>query len=350
MNRCPDGSPRRTAVLRSPALHLGSIEVSEATDRHTRHPLSGTRLKGRVFPALYWLIRHMPAGLALLPARLTVTLVRCAYRWPGNRLRKACEALARIAQHEQALSHDPHHIYARFLDNALGVIENFFALYRRGHAAVLPRTVMDPQDIETIDRLIGEHGGVILAVPHNIGSAFSALRIGHAFDMLLVAKNPPTIARTRIALDFYERMQVCVLMVRGGNTFELSRVLFSVLREEKLLAATLDNIDRSNNSIGVQMFGQTVGLPGWAARVAVKMQVPIVPAWFQSTGRQLRIITGNAILADSARTVVSHYARFFEQRILEDPASWAYLADKHWQQILENAAGRHPVAPPDPAT
>jgi lauroyl/myristoyl acyltransferase len=350
MTPCPDGSPQRIAVLRSPALHLGSIEVSEATDRHARRPLSGTRLKGLVFPALYWLIRHMPAGLALLPAHLTVTLVRCAYRWPGNRLRKACEALARIAQHEQALSHDPHRIYARFLDNALGVIENFFALYRRGHAAVLPRTVMDPQDIETIDRLIGEHGGVILAVPHNIGSAFSALRIGHAFDMLLVAKNPPTIARTRIALDFYERMQVCVLMVRGGNTFELSRVLFSVLREEKLLAATLDNIDRSNNSVAVQMFGQTVGLPGWAARVAVKMQVPIVPAWFQSAGRQLRIITGEAILTDSARAAVSHYARFFERRILEDPASWAYLADKHWQQILENAAGRQPVAPPDPAT
>jgi len=89
----------------------------------------------------------------------------------------------------------------------------------------------------------------------------------------------------------------------------------------------------------VRMFGQSVGLPGWAARVAVKMQVPVVPAWFQSTGSQLRIITGDAILADSTRAAVSHYAHFFEQRILEDPASWAYLADKHWQQILETAAG-----------
>jgi lauroyl/myristoyl acyltransferase len=87
------------------------------------------------------------------------------------------------------------------------------------------------------------------------------------------------------------------------------------------------------------MFGQSVGLPGWAARVAVKMQVPVVPAWFQSTGSQLRIITGDAVLADSTRAAVSHYAHFFEQRILEDPASWAYLADKHWQQILETAAG-----------
>ena len=62
-------------MLHSPALHLGSIEVSEATDRHTaRGALSGTRLKALVFPALYWLIRHMPAGLALLPA-LTVTML-----------------------------------------------------------------------------------------------------------------------------------------------------------------------------------------------------------------------------------------------------------------------------------
>jgi lauroyl/myristoyl acyltransferase len=85
------------------------------------------------------------------------------------------------------------------------------------------------------------------------------------------------------------------------------------------------------------MFGQEVGLAGWAAKIAVRMQVPIVPAWFHSSGRQLRVTTGDSILSTDIQAAVQHYARFFEQQILKDPASWAYLADKHWQSILAEA-------------
>lgn len=330
MKRFSHRPRQRTATLRSPALLLGSIAVSE--QHGGRRFFSGTHLKAVIFPTLHWLIRHTPVSLALLPVRLVIGLVRLGYRWPGNRLRDACLAVAPLTD---GLA--PRQIYTDFLNNGIGVIENFFMLYRRDGAAMLPCITMAPDDIDTINRLIDRHGGIVLAVPHNIGSAFSALRIGHTFDMLLVAKNSPTIERTRIALDFYERMQLSVLMVRGGNPFELSRVLFSVLRQGKLVAATLDNIDRTDNKVLVRMFGQEVGLAGWAAKIAVRMQVPIVPAWFQSSGRQLRVITGKAILGDNVQAAVQHYAHFFEQQILKDPASWAYLADKHWQKILKKA-------------
>ena len=341
MNRSESAPPARTATLRSPALYLGSIEVSEKARGTGTGALSGTRLKAVVFPLLHWLVRRVPTGLAIVPAQLFVGLLRLGYGWPRNRLRLACEAVARLAGPEQPLRQEPRRIYAQFLDNALGIIENFFALHRHGRAAVLARIVIDPRDRENLDRLIEKHGGLVLAVPHNVGSAFSALRIGHDFDMLLVAKNSPTIARTRIALEFYERMKVSVLMVRGGNPFALSRALFAVLRQGKLVAATLDNIDRSDQRTTVQMFGQPVGLNSWAAKVAVKMRVPLVPAWFESRGRELRIITGDAVLGENAGELVAHYARFFEQRILDDPASWAYLADKHWQRILRRAVDSH---------
>jgi lauroyl/myristoyl acyltransferase len=288
-----------------------------------------------VFPLLYGLIRLTPLPVALLPARLAVLVCRLAWWSPGNRLREACESVARLAP---APPPCPRRIYARFLNNALGIIGNFFTLYRQGDTTVRPRIEMSADAIETIDRLIARHGGAVLAVPHNVGSAFSALRIGHEFDMLLVAKNPPTIERTRIVLDFYERMRLSVLMVRGGNRFELSRVLFRVLRHGKLVAATLDNIDRSERAVRVRMFNQDIGLAGWAAKIAVKLQVPVIPAWFHSTGHQLRVVIGEPILTDDVHAAVQHYATFFEQRILDDPASWAYLADKHWQEVLATAA------------
>ncbi len=326
-----DNSTQKRAVIRSPALHLGSIAVSEPQPVH-RRLFSGTRLKALVFPLLHWLIRHTPASLAILPVRLVILAARAGYWWPANPLRRAATRIAQLRG-----GPGPRQIYADFLSNALGVIENFFTLYREGSAAMLPHISMQQDDIDAINRLIARHGGVILAVPHNIGSAFSALRIGHAFDMLLVAKNSPTVERTRIALDFYERMHLSVLMIRGGNSFELSRVLFSVLRQGRLVAATLDNIDRTANRVNVRMFGQLVGLSGWAAKIAVRMQVPIVPAWFRSSGSQLQVITGDAVLSDDMTHAVQHYAHFFEQQILDDPASWAYLADKHWQAILEKA-------------
>jgi lauroyl/myristoyl acyltransferase len=286
-----------------------------------------------VFPLLHWLIRHTPVWLALLPARLVTAMLRLYYLCPGNRLRGACEAIAKLDGRLR-----PRQIHSRFLNNALGIIADFFTLYRRGGPAVLPRIHLNPADVEAVERLIAAHGGAVLAVPHNVGSAFSALRIGHAFDMLLVAKNPPTPARTRIALDYYERMKLSVLMVRGGNPFALSRVMFSVLRRGKLVAATLDNVDNSANSVDVEMFGQRIGLAGWAARIAARMQVPVIPAWFHSSGTRLQVVIGDPVLSDDIHAVVQHYARFFEQQILADPGSWAYIADKHWQRLLGRAA------------
>ncbi len=348
MKRTQHTPPENTTRIQSPALHLGSIAVSDRTAACRAGGLSGTRLKALVFPALYWLIRHTPVATALFPARLVVALVRFAYRWPGNRLRKACESLAQLTPDAPARL-EPRQIYSRFLGNALGIIENFFVLYREGAAAVMPRTCLQPGDVEAINGLIAAHGGVVLAVPHNLGSAFSALRISHSFNMLLVAKNPPTVERTRIALDFFERMRLSVLMVRGGNPFELSRVLFKLLQQGKLVAATLDNIDRTGRDVRVRMFDQEVGLPGWAARIAAKMQVPIVPAWFQSSGRELRVIVGRPILTVNIEAAVQHYASFFEQQILEDPASWAYLADKHWQGVLAAATSTPATAGHDTA-
>lgn len=332
----PNNPPGRTEVLYSPALYLGSVSISEQP-RRSPGLLSGTRLKSLAFPALHWLVRHTPGWFATQPARLVTGLLRGYYPAKANALRATCEAVCAL-RGKRGESPEPRDVYNRFLDNSLGIIDNFFTLYRAGGEAVLPRISMAPDDIASVQGLIKRHGGAILAVPHNVGSAFSALRIAHSFDMLLVAKNPPTPARTRIALDFYERMKLSVLMVRGGNPFALSRAMFTELGRGKLVAATLDNLDRTGNSVTVEMFGQQVGLAGWAARIAARMQVPIVPAWFSSTGNRLQVTIGEPLLTGDLHAAVQHYAGFFEQQILADPASWAYLADKHWQPVLTGAA------------
>lgn len=329
--------PTRSETLRSPALLLKEITVTEAESRHGRRALSGTRLKMLLFPFLHWTLRHTSAGVALLPVRLLVGTMNLLYRWPGNPLRVSCETICRVAA-RASHPHEARQLYRQFLANALAVMENYFHLYHGGIGQVSGRITLAPRDSALIGDLAETHGGVILAVPHNIASAFCSLKLNQAFPLLVIARNSPTIARTRIALDFFERMQVPVLMVRGGNPFELSRTLFSLLREGKVLAATLDNLDTTDKRVDVHMFGQRVGLAGWAAKIAARMGVPLLPCYFQSKGKQNTVVIGKPVITTDIAAAAQHYASFFEQQILDDPASWAYLVDKRWRKILANAA------------
>jgi lauroyl/myristoyl acyltransferase len=327
----------RSETLRSPALYLGALDVQESQRSHGGRWLSGTRLKSLAIPALHWSLRHLPVAVAMVQVRLIVILLRLMYwrRWP---LRLACERLCRLAA-ARGYRHQPKQVYHQYLSNFTGVAENYFRLYRDGLDAVLERVDVPAEGVQALHALLATHGGVVLAVPHNIASAFSGLALNHAFPLVVVAKNSSTIARTRVALDMFERMRVQVLMVRGGNTFELSRALFRILGSGRVAAATLDNIDGSDAACTVRLFGQSVTLANWAAKVAARRGIPVVPAYFGSRGARIGVCFGEPLLAGDVNALVRHYTAFFERQILRDPASWAYLGDKRWQRLLERAAG-----------
>jgi lauroyl/myristoyl acyltransferase len=325
----------RSEVLRSSSLYLKEFEATETVNIRDYGLLSGTRIKAVMAPMMYWSIRHVPKWLALLPIRLLVLLLRLLYFWSNNPFRQACEYICRLSQ-DAGCAQQPKRVYRQLLQNALGTVENFYHLYRDGIESVIDTIHMDAQDSDRINRLAREHGGVIVMVPHNFASVFAALKMNRAFPLLIVTRNSPTIDRTKAALDFFERMQVTVLMVRGGNPFELSRTLFAELKKGTVVAATVDSIDHASPST-VRMFGQEVGFASWAAKIAVKKQVPVVPSYFRSNGRQVNALFGEEIVTSDLQKAMQHYASYFERQILEDPASWAYLGDKRWRRLLQKA-------------
>jgi lauroyl/myristoyl acyltransferase len=245
--------------------------------------------------------------------------------------------LCRVAA-ARGRQHDPKRVYHQYLSNFTGVAANYFRLYRGGVGAVQARIALPSAGVEQVRRLLDAYGGVVLAVPHNIASAFAGLALNRAFPLLVVAKNSSTIARTRVALETFERMGVQVLMVRGGSPFALSRALFRVLGSGMVAAATLDNVERSEEACAVSLFGQPVGFARWAAKVAVRRGIPVVPAYFASRGEDISVVFGEPIVGTEIAALVQAYAAFFERHVLEDPASWAYLGDKHWQRVLQAAS------------
>lgn len=324
-----------TEIIRSPALYLGELEVTEDTGSRGK-ALSGTRIKGVFFPMFYWAARHVPRVIALAPLYLLLGLFRVLYVWPANPLRQSCEYICQLAR-ARGHSHRPWQVYNRLLNNFQAILNNYFLLYRHGAAGVEDLIDIRPADAERIEQLRQEHGGVIFNIPHNVGSAFSGLKLNRTWPTVLVARNPSTVARTRIALEFFERMEVQILMVRSGNPFELSRAMFSILKSNRIVAATLDNMAGGENRVEARIFNQSVGFLPWAAKIAVKMQVPMLPVYFRSEGKRIYAEFGEPLITRSVEEAVQHYVSFFEQWYCTDPASWAYLGDRRWRRVLRSA-------------
>lgn len=327
----------RRETLRSPILYSQEYVAEEEVGSRGKRKFGGTRIKATIVPKVHWLLLHTPTIVAIAPVRLVILLLRALYWWPRNPLRVTCEHLCNIAR-KAGHSHQSRQVYQQLLTNLLGAVENYFDLYDRGLDFALDRVKLSSSEGANIKKLISDHGGVLIMVPHNCGTSFSVLEMNRTLPLLLVVRNSPTIERTKIAIDFFSRMQVKIIMVRGGNPFQLSRSLFSALKEGKAVTATVDKLDRSPNRIDVDMFGSQVGLSPWAAKIAARMNVPIIPSYCRSRGRDLSIVLGAPLTSKDTRELMQHYAHFFEQNIIEDPASWAFLGDKHWAKALRKAS------------
>jgi hypothetical protein len=247
----------RSETISSPSLFLKEFTAREEIGNGKKQSLGGTRIKAIIVPKLNWLLLHTPVFIAIAPAQLAILLLRGLYWWPQNPWRLSCEYICKIA-HKAGHPHQARQVYQQLLTNFTGALKNYAHLYGSGLDSVLDQVQLNSTDAVRMNQLIEEYGGVLLMVPHNFGTAVSVPTINDKVPLLVVVRNPATIERTKVAIDYYERLQIKIIMVRGGNPFELSRTLFSVLKTGKTVIATVDSLDRSANRIEVEMFGTRI--------------------------------------------------------------------------------------------
>lgn len=325
------------AVLRSSALYRGEIRVSETRTPGSLNLRSGRKVKDLLQPLLFWFLKNTPAALALAPFHLIAGLGHILYWVPSNPLRQSCTDICRIAA-GHGHRHEPAVVYRQFLRNFVSAGRGYHLLLRGGPAAVEGRVEFGADCQRKANDALESYGGVIVACPHNFGSAFSALEMNRSIPVIGIMKNSATIKRTKLALEAFERMQVRVLMVRSGNPFELSRAMFSALKEGNVVAATVDNVVQGEGAVHARIFGQDVPFAPWAAKIAAKKRAPLVPSFYHSQGDRIVAAWGEPLVTGDQQEAMQHYVSFFESKILEDPASWVYLADRKWRRALRNAA------------
>lgn len=326
-----------TVVLRSPALYpSGEMAVQDRRESR-RRGIRGDTLKKHATRAFYRTLAHAPLGVTLWQIRLLAGLAGLCYRLPGNHMRNSCIHLARIAG-EAGHRHDPRDIYRALVRNFAQIAAGIARLHHGGIDPAIGTIDLGAGDRARIQDLVEKHGAAILAVPHNVGAVFASMRLARELPVLLVARNAASVERTRIALDLFEKMEVKICLVRRGNRFALTRSLLGALRDHRIVVATVDSVYRKANRTTVRIFGQEVGFAPWAARIAARASVPVVPTWVGTDGVSVRIRPGEPLVTDDPEKAVRHYVGFFEKKILEDPQSWTFLADNRWREILRAAA------------
>jgi lauroyl/myristoyl acyltransferase len=324
------------ATLRSPCLYRGEFRaIEDPSDRPVKR-FGGQRIKELLQPLLYWFLQNAPAAIALLPFCFITGVARSFYWYTGNPLRRSCEDICSIAR-SAGYRHEPKEIYRRYLANVLSTARAYHKLLRSGAQGVLAQ--VDAGDVRRalLEEPLKGSGAFILFGAHNLAAIYGSVALAQSMPLLIVIRNSKTIRRTRLALDLLERLNARILMVRGGNPFEVARAMFSALDDNQVLAATVDNVD-PGFGVEAKIFGVNVEFAPWAARIAAKRQVPVVPVYFHSLDDGARVVFGEPLVTGDAAVAIQHYVSFFEKSILADPASWIYLVDRKWCRVLRIAA------------
>jgi hypothetical protein len=308
--------------------------------------MRGSSLKSSFLITIHRCGKILPAPVLDLLLRSVIGSIRLAWWVPGNPLRRNCERVTELAA-RSGIRHRPRVIYQRLLGQISLVLRAFVRIHKHGREVALCRVPVDDGLRRTVEALLAEHGSVILAVPHNVCSVFSAL--GLPKDRLLLVVRNREGRHNRVSQEVISRMEVETLEVRELGPVALSRAMMRALSDGKVLVTTLDNSYRKPDAVEIDVFGVPKGFGPWAARIAAKRGVPMLPCYPRSEGGVVEVRTGKPLVSRDSLELMENYVGFFESWILRDPGSWAFLGDKRWGMHLGAAVARGPADAPVPS-
>jgi lauroyl/myristoyl acyltransferase len=278
-----------------------------------------------------------PAAALLLRAGQLAALA--AYFLPGVPLRQACTNLSRLAA-ERGIRHAPFAIYRRLVAQMRDVAWLYHRLYRAGREAVLPHLHFRPEHERAIVSLLEQDGSVVIAVPHNVGSVLYAMRLASRFPCLVVGKQSKRPESDALMQRFFERLGAPLVLASRHDRVSFTRRLLEALGEGRAIIAPLDRIDHRHEGMKARIFGRQPRFPTWAVRVAAKRKSPILPAWLSVERGEVQLELGQPIREADPERALQELVGQFEDWILRDPGSWAFLADKRWQRALRMGASK----------
>ncbi|HEX5065332.1 MAG TPA: hypothetical protein VFY49_04405, partial [Myxococcota bacterium] len=181
-------------------------------------------------------------------------------------------------------------------------------------------------------------GAFVIAVAHNVGAIVFSMRLAEHFRCLVVGKRSKRPESDALMLRFFDHLGVPLALASRHERVAFTRRLLEAVDEGSAIIAPLDRIDRRSEGVQARIFGREVWFTTWALRIAAKRKLPIVPAWLHIERGEVKVELAEPVREVEPARALQDVMQQFEAWILRDPGSWAFLADKRWQQVLR--AGR----------
>lgn len=287
---------------------------------------------------IYGLVLATRSATLRLPHRTGLGLATGlgrAFSWlPGTRRAVALENLRTVfptwsEQRRRALLHD---VYA----NLGRTLYECFGLQRITHEDV--ERLVSFEGLDHLDRARkrSKTGGVILLTAHFGSFELMAVACGLAgFPVTLVHRtfnNPHT---DRLLTKWRERAGVEVLRRKSA-----ARAALRVLRKGRLLALPLDQNARRREGIFVPFFGRTASTRHGPARLAMRLEAPVVPVFMYRIddgehhvvriGPEIEMEPPGDDLEAAVRRNVCRMNRAIEDAIREAPDQWIWV-HRRWK-------------------
>lgn len=297
------------------------------------------------FRSIKDLIAQPLHGIAGLPEPVTRgamaafgALARAIYFVPGSHVRRTVTQFGVVTGRS-----DPWRIYSGMVRNLQQAGLHFARLKRSGRAPLVARTIID----KTLEREYARFGrgahGLMFLVPHCAGAVLSSAGLQEFCPTVLLVREPKSAARQELMMEYVAKLGPEYILSRNASPGTVMRHIMRSLRDAKVIVGTTDVITPSADTVETSAFGQRVHSPAWPARIAARLNVPIVPGFIKMEGGQIRMIAAEGYVESDVEKSTQRWMSSFERFFRQYPSDWVFMLDKRWARVFAAAAAAGPV-------
>lgn len=284
---------------------------------------------------LGFLLAGLPDGFGHAFMASFGAAAKASYFVPGSYVRRTVSNFCRAAGRS-----DPWPVYSRMVDNVGQAALHYARLYRFGRTQLLAQTVVDPSLAKEYPRLGNGEQGIIFLVPHCAGAVLGSAGLNTFCPTVLLVREPKAPGRRALMLGYLDKLGPKFILSRTATPPTVMRNIVRAMHERQVVVGTTDLVHPGADTVETTIFGQRIHSPGWPARIAARLDLPILPGFIHMEGGRLRLIAAEgyreADIQKSTQRWVSAFENFFRQY----PSDWVFMLDKHWSRILAKAGGK----------
>jgi lauroyl/myristoyl acyltransferase len=274
-----------------------------------------------------------PRFLVRTTLRVFGAAARAAYAVPGSPIRQTMQNFCRVTGRT-----DPWSIYSGMVSRLQQAGLHYASLNHGGREDLIAETIIDPSVTAAYQHWNRAKGGLIFLVPHCAGAVLSSAGLSAAFPVVVLVREPLSPKRRETMLLYLHALGPEYILSRHAPPASVMRSIIRALHHDKVIVGTTDTISPAPDSVETWAFGQRIYSPSWPARIAARLEIPILSGFIRLEGRKIRLLADEGYVESDIEKSTQRWVSNFEASFRRCPSDWVFMLDKRWARVLAAAA------------